>query len=500
MSRPKTYHVNNNHSDPFQEECLIKALVHSPESIAEVQKIFPGPEVFQNPALRSIYESLCDLYMSSGDVDEMSLTFHMVKNGKKPDLDKSGISLSFDAYTPSSAELIETAAEGLLSLYKKQIVYTMNIQLNARLESSMSDQELTDFVAQIYDTLTIRGGKSLEKNMKQAMLQMMDNIDKAIKLRGEGRISGIPTGSPKLDKETGGWQDEEVIILAGRPGSMKTSCAIEATVAAAEAGFPVGYFSMEMNADKLCPRIVSMKTGIPYSDMIKGWISPDQRKQIETEAANAWKLPIYFYDDVSIQDVHKMEMVATEWCRKKGVKMIVIDYLQYLQIKGVGASRYEQITAVSMAIKRMQRKLGIPFIVPCQLSREVDKRPFPRPQMDDLRESGQIEQDASTIIGLFYPENYKFKRGGKPLTDEEKPNTPEFGSHDYVLYLMKRRNGGPKRVDRFVDAATSRFSDTDIFSKPTPAPVTEHQVVIQERKFPDVKHNFEEDPQQALPF
>lgn len=499
MSRPQQHHVNLNFSDPFQEECLIKALVHSPENIPEVQKVFGNNPVFQNVHLKSIYESLCDLYASSGEVDQMSLTFYLIKSGKKPDIDKSGINFAFDSYTLTVSEQIIDAAEGLLSMYKRHVVYDMNIKLNARLETSMSDQELVDFVGGIYDSLTLSGGKSLEVSMKQAMLSMMNNLDRAIKLKAEGKISGIPTGSDKLDRELGGWQDEEVIILAGRPGQLKTGASLAFTVAAAENGFPVGYFSMEMNADKLCPRIVAMKTNIPYSNIIRGNVTPEERQIVETAAANAWKLPIFFYDDVSIQDVHKMEAVATEWARKKGIKMIVVDYLQYLQIKGVGSGRYEQITAVSMALKRMQRKLGIPFIVPCQLSREVDKRPFPRPQVDDLKESGQIEQDASTIIGLFYPENYKFKNGGKAILDEEQGGK-EFTKHDYCLYLMKRRSGGLVRVNRYVDAATGKFSDTNIFSLPEAIPPTQGQVVIQERKFPDVKNNFEPDFQESLPF
>lgn len=492
----KQYH-NTNFDDPYQEVALIKGLIYMPECITEVRKMFPDSMVFQHEAMRSIFDSLCELYLTSGDVNEMSLQFFLIKNGKKPDLTKFGGDFSFDAHTPSTVEDIYAAAEGLLSLYRRQLTYNLNIKLNASLDTSMSDKDLADMVGEVYDAMTKRGGRNMEKTSKQACDEMLADIEKAMLLRESGKISGIPTGSEKLDREIGGWQEDDVVVIAARPGGFKTQTGLAFAKAAAEAGFPVGIISIEMDAKKLKARMTSMETKIPFSDMRKG-VTREQFTRIQTASEKIGKLPIYYYDDVSIANVALLEVVVTEWARKYGIKMIVLDYLQYMTA-GIKGGLREDLTAVSKALKAINRRLRIPVIELVQFGRAADARPGMRPTMSDLKECGQIEQDASIVIGLFYPDGLK-AQGHEGIVDEHStPKGADFPRGRFRYYVLKSRSGGHFVVDRFVDPPSGNFYDSDP-SLPDPVKPTEHQVVIQERKFPDVKHNFEEDPQQALPF
>ena len=240
--------------------------------------------------------------------------------------------------------------------------------------------------------------------------------------------------------------------------SGKTSCGLDFALAAAEQGFGVGFFSIEMDSEQLNFRLAAAKTGIKYSDMIKGTLSDEEFVKIQTALSAIAKLPIYYYDDPSISQVDKLSSVATEWCRKRDVKLIFIDYIQYLQALKTSTTIVQQISAVSMAIKSLQRKLKIPVIALAQLSRAVESRADRRPIMEDLRESGQLEQDASIIIGLFNPDYYL--RKGVKLDDELNHNQP-FPERMYCYYMLKSRNGAHYRVDRYADIATNRFSDTD---------------------------------------
>jgi len=490
--------INTDFSDVYQEGLLVTALLYCPEAIGEVMKMMPGNYVFQYENIRNIYDCICELYTSGAEVDEMALRFHMARNGKKIELDKSGLSLKFDAMTPSDIESIAIASEGLISLYRRQVAYKMNLKLNASLQNSITDDELATQVFEVYESLTIQGGKTLEKTMSQVMDEMMQDVDRAIDMKSKGKLSGVPTGSDKIDRLTGGWQEDEIIIFGGRPGALKTACAIEAAVSAAEQGYPVGYFSLEMKARKLALRIVSMKTGIPYDKAIKGLLSKEERQQWYECMQQTKKLPIYFYDDVSIADPEKMEVIAVEWARKYKIKLAIVDYLQLLQSKTTRGSRYEQITQVSISLKRIQLRLNIPMIILAQLKRDVDDRPDPRPIETDLKESGQIEQDASTIILLFNPERYR--RTKPDLMDEETGK--EFERKSFFYYFLKRRSGDPGiRVGRFADPGTNRFADSNIFeaTMETVPSIAEQRAFASNRALDTVPYNHFEQTDQ-LPF
>jgi replicative DNA helicase len=455
----KQYH-NTNFDDPYQEIALIKGLIYLPECITEVRKMFPSTEVFQHEAMRSIFDSMCELYLNTGEMDEMSLQFHLIKSGKKPDLKKFGTDLKFDAHTPSTIETIYSAAEGLLSLYRRQLVYNLNIKVNASLDTSMSDKDLADMIGEVYDAMTKRGGKNMEKTSQQACIEAVDDIEKAMLLRESGKISGIPTGSATLDRELGGWQEDDVVVLAARPGGFKTTAGLDFARVAAEAGFPVGIVSIEMDAKKLKARMISMETKIPYSDMRRGFISREQFTKIQTATDKLGKLPIYYYDDVSIANVGLMEVVVTEWARKYGIKMLVIDYLQYMNSGQKKFGLREDLTEVSKSIKAINRRLRIPIIELVQLSRAVEGRADMRPIMSDLKECGQIEQDASIVIGLFYPDSL-IAQGKEVLDELSSPKGQKFPERRFCYYMLKSRSGGHFRVDRFVDPPTGSFSDID---------------------------------------
>lgn len=449
--------------DPEQERMLVTAMVHLPESILEVTKCLPNSEVIQDINIRKIYDVVCEIHMDGNDVSPLSVMQRLISKGDYSIIGKANLSLEFEAMTPSDMEGILATAETVISMSRRQMAYNFSHKLMASLmDEKMTDEQLGEKVFQIYEAITLQGGKSFEKTSKVAADGALRMIDEARKKRRAGGVSGIPTGSNKLDRELGGWQKDEVIILSGRPGTGKTSAALDFTLTAAKFGHPVGFISMEMDAENLNFRLAAAESGVPYSSMIKGDYTDEEWIRIETALAYIGTLPIYYYDDVSVQNVKKMEAVLTEWCRKYGIEMAVIDYIQYLQTD-ISGSSYDKITEVSKSVKRMQRKLKIPFIALAQLSRDTEKRADPRPIMEDLKESGQLEQDASTIIGLFYPEYYI--RKGKDVFDETKEGEVPFPDRAYCYYLLKRRSGGHARVDRFVHMETNRFSDTMNFDQ-----------------------------------
>jgi replicative DNA helicase len=441
-------------NDPSQEGMLVTGLIYMPSIIGEVMKIIPNGDAFQTEAIRTIYNVICEMYRDNAEIKKISVIQRLNTSGNLSAVKNAGLSLNFDHMTPSTEEQILLTSQSIVSMYRRQVAYDLNVRLNSDLLGDSSDEELAERVYKIYESLTMSGGKSLEKSSKDAAYGAIEQIATAMQLRQSGKLSGVPTGSNKIDSKLGGWQKDELIILGGRPGSGKTACALDFALGAAERDFPVGFFSIEMDSEQLNYRLAAAKTAIPYSLMVKGDITTEQFIKIQTALSEIAKLPIYYYDDSSVSNVHKLETIAVEWCRKKGVKLLIIDYIQYLQVNNKGGS-YDRITAVSMAVKTMQRKLKVPVIALAQLGRKVEERPDPTPMMEDLKESGQLEQDASTVIGLLNVDYYT--RKGKELVDE---HGQPYKERSYQYVILKNRNGTHYHIERFCDIATNRFSDS----------------------------------------
>ncbi|GAB2784450.1 hypothetical protein GCM10027275_30810 [Rhabdobacter roseus] len=432
--------------DVYQERLLVTALAHHPAMIAPVQKLLPGTEVFQDEAARICYECISELHREGEIIRPHAVLTRIRARGRFETLKAAKLSLAFDDMAPNKPVEIIDCAEGILSLYRRHKAYELNLTLHQQLSGEASDTELADICQNVHKALTLSGLGKLEKSSKEAAMEALGKVNKSMAARKTGKTVGVPSGSAKLDRYTGGWQEDQLIILAGRPGSGKTSCALDFTLAAARAGHPVGFFS------------AANLTGIEYRRIRNGEVDLEDYKRIENALAELAKLPIYFFDDTAVKDVHRLEAIASEWRRIHKIELIIIDYIQYLEIKG-HTKGYDRVTEVTKAVKTMQRNLKIPVIALAQLSRATEGRSDPRPKDSDLKESGQLEQDASLIIGLFNPEYYA--RKNITLYDEQygEGNKVPFKPGTYCLYLLKNRDGDVGRADRFADLATGRFSD-----------------------------------------
>lgn len=454
--------------DIYQERLLVTALAQKPDMISAVQKIIPDAGVFQDRAAQVAYESMIELYNAGEFVRPLSIMQRVRAKGGFAAMREAKLSLEYHEMVPTSSSEILDSAEGVLSLYRRYKANEHNQRLNVLLRDSEDDTELAETIYKSYEALTLSGAKKSEKTAMEAVKESLEGINEAMAQHKAGGIIGVTTGSRKLDEYTGGWMDDQLIILAGRPGMGKTACALDMALAAARSGVGVGFFSMEMPAKQLINRLAANLSGIYLSKIRKGQLDMEEYKRVEHALGEITKLPFIFYDDTASKDVRRLESIATEWKRVHGVGLIIIDYLQYLEIKG-HTKGYDRVTEVTKAIKTMQRNLKLPVIALAQLSRDTEKRSDPRPKDSDLKESGQIEQDASIIIGLFNPAYYEAK--GVTLYDEMEAEGTPFRKNAYCLYLLKNRDGEVARVDRYANLGINKFSDSDIFSGAPTTPV-----------------------------
>lgn len=270
----------------------------------------------------------------------------------------------------------------------------------------------------------------------------------------ENGLPGVNTGINAINKHTGGWNNDDMIVIGARPGMGKTVSAVAHAYYAAVAGTPVAMVSVEVSRRVIISRLVSLITGIPYGQIIRrDLVSKQIETIINTGVAQIKKLPIFIYDQTNSLDIEDISQQLRFWKRKHNIGLIIIDYLQMLSDKKVTSSNeYELVTSVSKKIKRLQGTLSVPVIALCQLNRATEARTNNRPTIKDLRNSGQIEQDASVIIMLYRDDYYELEKSKSENTMFVPTNTIEYN-------CVKNRNGGAFFELLYCDVSKNRIKD-----------------------------------------
>jgi replicative DNA helicase len=261
-----------------------------------------------------------------------------------------------------------------------------------------------------------------------------DIIDRNLNIIEKGLKSGIPSGFRFVDNVTNGWQKSDLIILAGRPSMGKTAAAVSLIIyPVLEQNIPIAIFSLEMSNFQIGSRIQSFISGVNVSKIVKGQINMDEARYIVNICEPLNKAPLYIDDTPNISLI-ELKSKARKLVKDKGVQMIVIDYLQLMRSGLDIMNREQEIAEISRGLKNLAKELNIPVIALSQLSRLVESRPDKKPMLSDLRESGQIEQDADMVIFCYRPEYY-----GIEQYEVGNQSFPSFGL--MMLLISKHRNG-----------------------------------------------------------
>ena len=249
-------------------------------------------------------------------------------------------------------------------------------------------------------------------------------------------ITGIPSGFPDLDRLTTGFHEGDLIIVAGRPGMGKSSFGLSiAKYVAQKENIPVGIFSLEMSREQLALRLLSFLSRIPLQDLRLGKLTGEQKELLNEALKELAELPLYI-DDSAALTTTDLRVKALRMKKEHDVGLIIVDYLQLLRGVRKYSSRQEEVAEISRSLKALAKELQIPVIALAQLSRQVEHRSDKRPQLADLRESGQIEQDADLIIFLHRPEYY--------LKIKKKEVPPDL--HGKVEIIVAKQRQGPQGV------------------------------------------------------
>ena len=280
-------------------------------------------------------------------------------------------------------------------------------------------------------------------------------VDRIDELAGsDGSLTGLASGYKDLDNMTSGWQKSDLVIVAGRPSMGKTAFAmnlVEHSILNEDK--PVLVFSLEMPAESLIFRMLSSIGRIDQTKLRTGQLAEEDWPGFNNAVAKLKDRPLFIDDSAGVSPM-EMRARARRIIRENGqLGMIVVDYLQLMQIKGTNENRVNEISEISRSLKLLAREFECPVIALSQLNRGLEQRPNKRPVMSDLRESGAIEQDADLITFIYRDEVYN-------------EDSPDKGIAEIII--GKHRNGpiGTVRLSflaqftRFDSHAQPRYDDS----------------------------------------
>ena len=263
-------------------------------------------------------------------------------------------------------------------------------------------RELLDDAEKRVFAIAERGSRAQQGffNIKELLAQTVERID--LLFQSDNPITGVPTGWPDFDDMTAGLQPGNLIVIAGRPSMGKTSLAMNiAEYAAIQVKCPVAVFSMEMPAQSLIMRLMSSLGRIDQHRIRTGRLDEDDWPRL-TSAVSVLSEARLFIDDSSNLSPNELRARARRLHRQEGqLGLIVVDYLQLMQVPGTNENRATEVSEISRSLKGLAKELSVPVVALSQLNRTLEQRGDKRPIMSDLRESGAIEQDADLICFIY---------------------------------------------------------------------------------------------------
>ncbi len=426
------------------EEAVLGAMLIEPSSVDTALEELT-PSCFYDPRHRMIFEAMTELVNEHVSVDIVTVS---TKLRGKGDLEAIGgpVALAGLSEKVGAAAHIEYYVRILKqkNIQRELITASYQILKEAYDDSVNVDLLIDEAQSRIYGAIQ----SSVKNDVKEVGSVINEAMREVEKNQNVSGLSGVPSGFPSLDRVTRGWQRSDLIILAARPSVGKTAFALNlARNAAVDYHMPVAVFSLEMSALQLVMRLMTTESGLS-ADKLKGGskLDPWDWQQLETRLASLSKAPLYIDDTPSIP-LMEFRTKIKRLVKSKGVRLVIVDYLQLMQgpaeLRGM---REQEVAAISRTLKATAKELDVPIIALSQLSRDAVKRTggSGKPQLSDLRESGSIEQDADMVIFIHRPDYV-----GLGETPDGKETTQ--------IIIAKHRNGEVCDIDMLFKAEQVRF-------------------------------------------
>ena len=433
---------------PDVEEAVLGAMLLEPSCVDLAMEELTA-SCFYDPKHRMIFEAMSRLVTDHTSVDIITVSSELKAQGNLEAVGGTVVLANLSEKVGSAAHI-----EYYVKILKQKTIQRDLISasydiLRDSFDDSIKVDDLIDKAqSKVYD--------AIQSNVRREVQDIGSLINIAMsdiqEMQGNTGLNGVPCGFYSIDRITMGWQKSDLIILAARPSVGKTAFSLNlARNAAVDHHMAVAFFSLEMSAIQLVKRLITSESGLP-ADKIKGGAKLEdyEWEQLEYKLKALSKAPLYI-DDTPGLPLMEFRTKAKNLVKNKGVRLIIVDYLQLMQgpaeLKGM---REQEVAAISRTLKATAKELDVPIIALSQLSRQAVQRQGGggKPQLSDLRESGSIEQDADMVIFIHRPDFV-----GLSENPEDKEKTQ--------IIIAKHRNGETCDIDMLFKSEQIRFVELD---------------------------------------
>jgi len=360
---------------------------------------------FYKTAHQTIYSAAVELYDSREPIDVITMADILKKKKKLEAVGGNYYLIQLSEKVPSAANVEYYAKIVLEKALLRQLIHTSTDIIQRSYEHEGDVYNLLDTAEK---EIFVLSDKKLKKGFIPIYPTMHDTFELIQSFHGRaGGITGVPSGFRELDKMTSGFQNSDLIIVAGRPSMGKTAfCLNVARNAAVDHQVPVGIFSLEMASHQLAMRMLCAEARVDAHRVRTGTLPQDEWPKLSMTVGNLAEAPIHI-DDTPALGILEIKAKARRLKYEKDIGLLIIDYMQLVHGPSQSESRQQEISAISQSLKALAKELDIPVVSLSQLSRAVESRGGDRrPMLSDLRESGAIEQDADVVIFIYRAEQY----------------------------------------------------------------------------------------------
>ena len=440
------------------------------------------PDSFYDPVNKKIYEAITTLSLNQRPIDMMTVTEQLRRDGN---LDNVGGAIHIAELTSKvySTANLEYHASIIAQKYlaRRLITFAANVETKAYDESNDIEELLQETESLLFDISQNQLKREVTK-IDSVITLALEQIQNAA--NNESGLSGLQTGYRDLDKITSGWQNSDLIIIAARPAMGKTAFVLSmAKNMAVDYNVPIAIFTLEMSSVQLTKRLISNVASLEGEKIKSGRLSHDEEERLNSRIRNVYGAPLYL-DETPGLSISELRTKARRLVREKGVKMIMIDYLQLMNATGQKlGSREQEVSTISRSLKALAKELDIPIIALSQLNRSTENREDKRPVLSDLRESGAIEQDADIVCFIHRPEYYT-----RAAQDGEGNNIKGLA----YLIVAKHRSGAVGDVKLHFVSKFAKFENWEEGYEVMQETLADNKVKIESRmnKNDDLPSNF----------
>lgn len=428
------------------EQAVLGGVLIDNDAWERVAEAVVEPDFFRHEH-RLIFRAMSNLAAQNLPQDYLTVADNLERSGQLSDIGGMAYLIDLAQNTPSAANILSYAA-----IVRERAVIRQLISVGVGItesgyqpEGRDSSQLLDEAESKVFNIAEQRKKSgSGPENVKTVLKRTIDRIEQLYE-QGAG-ITGVATGFTDLDQMTSGLQPSDLVIVAGRPSMGKTTFAMNiAENVALTADGAVLVFSMEMPSESILMRSLSSLGRIEQNKVRSGQLEEEDWSRLTSAMGLLSSKSKMFIDDTGSLTPTELRSRARRVARDQGkLSLIVVDYLQLMQVPGLSDNRTAEISEISRSLKSLAKELSVPMVALSQLNRSLEQRSDKRPVMSDLRESGAIEQDADVIMFVYRDEVYN-------------PETADKGTAEIII--GKQRNGPIGRIRLTFQGRYTRFDN-----------------------------------------